>query len=87
MWRLMMHVIKSVFPHLIFLLSQFSDERQDVQQKTFTKWINHHLAKGGFEPVKNLYEDLQDGHKLLALLEVLTNHKYVSISSFKITCK
>jgi len=87
MWRLMMHVIKSVFPHLIFLLSQFSDERQDVQQKTFTKWINHHLAKGGFEPVKNLYEDLQDGHKLLALLEVLTNQKYVSISSFKMTCK
>ncbi|KAG5680611.1 hypothetical protein PVAND_010105 [Polypedilum vanderplanki] len=52
------------------------DERQDVQQKTFTKWINHHLAKGGFEPVKNLYEDLQDGHKLLGLLEVLTNQKY-----------
>ncbi|XP_070495965.1 dystrophin, isoforms A/C/F/G/H-like isoform X7 [Chironomus tepperi] len=51
-------------------------ERQDVQQKTFTKWINHHLAKGGFDPVKNLYEDLQDGHKLLALLEVLTNQKY-----------
>lgn len=56
----------------------FSDERQDVQQKTFTKWINHHLSKGGHPPVKNLYEDLQDGHKLLALLEVLTNQKYVS---------
>lgn len=55
------------------------DERQDVQQKTFTKWINHHLAKGSnIPPVKNLYEDLQDGHKLLALLEVLTNQKYVS---------
>jgi hypothetical protein len=25
-----------------------------------------------------LYEDLQDGHKLLGLLEVLTNQKYVS---------
>ncbi|KAL7035147.1 hypothetical protein ACKWTF_008245 [Chironomus riparius] len=57
-------------------LPQSFDERQDVQQKTFTKWINHHLAKGGFDPVKNLYEDLQDGHKLLALLEVLTNQKY-----------
>jgi hypothetical protein len=36
------------------------------------------LSKGGHPPVKNLYEDLQDGHKLLALLEVLTNQKYVS---------
>jgi hypothetical protein len=51
-----------------------------VQQKTFTKWINHHLVKGGFAPVKNLYEDLQDGHKLLGLLEVLTNQKYVRIT-------
>lgn len=55
-----------------------SDERQDVQQKTFTKWINHHLTKGKYEPIKNLFEDLRDGHKLLALLEVLTNKKYVS---------
>lgn len=55
-----------------------TDERQDVQQKTFTKWINHHLNKGGHEPIKNLLEDLRDGHKLLALLETLTNNKYVS---------
>ena len=79
----MVHVIKSLCPHFNFFLQKFSDERQDVQQKTFTKWINHHLAKGGFDPVKNLYEDLQDGHKLLALLEVLTNQKYVSVSSFR----
>lgn len=55
-----------------------TDERQDVQQKTFTKWINHHLNKAGHEPIKNLFEDLRDGHKLLALLESLTNKKYVS---------
>jgi Calponin homology (CH) domain len=55
-----------------------TDERQDVQQKTFTKWINHHLNKGGHEPIKNLFEDLRDGHKLLALLEMLTHQKYVS---------
>lgn len=55
-----------------------TDERQDVQQKTFTKWINHHLNKGGHAPIKNLFEDLRDGHKLLALLETLTNKKYVS---------
>lgn len=59
-----------------------SDERQDVQQKTFTKWINHHLNKAGHEPIKNLFEDLRDGHKLLALLETLTNQKYVSFADY-----
>lgn len=54
------------------------DERQDVQEKTFTKWINHHLNKAGHEPIKHLFEDLRDGHKLLALLETLTHQKYVS---------
>ncbi|CRK92206.1 CLUMA_CG005754, isoform A [Clunio marinus] len=51
-------------------------ERQDVQQKTFTKWINHHLNKAGHEPITNLFEDLRDGHKLLALLETLTYQKH-----------
>lgn len=36
------------------------------------------MNKAGHEPIKNLFEDLRDGHKLLALLEVLTNQKYVS---------
>jgi len=49
-----------------------------VQQKTFTKWINHHLIRAGHEPIKDLLVDLRDGHKLLALLEALTNQKYVS---------
>ena len=63
---------------LIFLFLPPLDERQDVQQKTFTKWINHHLCKAGHDPIKNLFEDLRDGHKLLALLESLTHQKYVS---------
>lgn len=59
------------------------DERQDVQKKTFTKWINARLSKGGGPLVEDLFEDLRDGHKLLALLEILTNQRYVScISSF-----
>lgn len=62
----------------LFLFPPRTDERQDVQQKTFTKWINHHLNKAGHAPIKNLFEDLRDGHKLLALLETLTNQKYVS---------
>lgn len=55
------------------------DERQDVQQKTFTKWINHHLHKSGYEPIKDLFVDLRDGHKLLELLESLTDQKYVGV--------
>ncbi|XP_050330291.1 dystrophin, isoforms A/C/F/G/H isoform X4 [Bactrocera neohumeralis] len=48
------------------------DERQDIQKKTFTKWINSHLLKTQCTPVNDLFEDLRDGHRLLALLSVLT---------------
>lgn len=61
---------------MIFL---FSDERQDVQKKTFTKWINSQLSKTSSPAVNDLFTDLRDGHKLLALLEILTNQKYVSL--------
>lgn len=54
----------------------FIDERQDIQKKTFTKWINGYLAKSGIPPINDLFEDLKDGHKLLSLLEVLTNQRY-----------
>ncbi|XP_073838432.1 dystrophin isoform X6 [Musca autumnalis] len=49
------------------------DERQDIQKKTFTKWINSHLIKTKCTPVNDLFLDLRDGHRLLALLSVLTN--------------
>ncbi|XP_050330314.1 dystrophin, isoforms A/C/F/G/H isoform X6 [Bactrocera neohumeralis] len=51
---------------------RFMDERQDIQKKTFTKWINSHLLKTQCTPVNDLFEDLRDGHRLLALLSVLT---------------
>lgn len=63
---------------MIFL---FLDERQDVQKKTFTKWINSQLSKTSSPAVTDLFTDLRDGHKLLALLEILTNQKYVSLYS------
>lgn len=56
----------------------FSDERERVQKKTFTKWINSHLAKTDCPPVDDLFTDLQDGSKLLSLIEALTGKKYVS---------
>ncbi|XP_057197161.1 plectin isoform X3 [Triplophysa rosa] len=47
------------------------DERDRVQKKTFTKWINKHLIKAQ-RHVNDLYEDLRDGHNLISLLEVLS---------------
>ncbi|KAL7890429.1 hypothetical protein AOLI_G00026870 [Acnodon oligacanthus] len=49
----------------------FADERDRVQKKTFTKWINQHLLKVR-KHVNDLYEDLRDGHNLISLLEVLS---------------
>ncbi|KAH8315064.1 hypothetical protein KR059_005103, partial [Drosophila kikkawai] len=49
-----------------------SDERQHIQKKTFTKWINSHLIDTQCTPVKDLFLDLRDGHRLLALLSTLT---------------
>ncbi|XP_071545204.1 uncharacterized protein [Panulirus ornatus] len=51
-------------------------EREDVQKKTFAKWINSQLVKGQHPPVTDLFYDLRDGTRLLALLEVLTSKTY-----------
>ncbi|KAG8587110.1 hypothetical protein GDO81_005573 [Engystomops pustulosus] len=53
------------------------DEREDVQRKTFTKWINAQFAKFGKHPVEDLFSELQDGRRLLDLLEGLTGQKLV----------
>ncbi|XP_063774009.1 utrophin isoform X3 [Pseudophryne corroboree] len=49
-----------------------TDEHNDVQKKTFTKWINARFSKCEKPPVKDLFIDLKDGRKLLDLLEGLT---------------
>ncbi|XP_038572130.1 dystrophin isoform X3 [Micropterus salmoides] len=56
-----------------------SDEREDVQKKTFTKWVNSQLAKTGKPPVEDLFSDLCDGRRLLELLEGLTGHALVRL--------
>uniref|UniRef100_A0A8C9SRN4 Plectin b n=1 Tax=Scleropages formosus TaxID=113540 RepID=A0A8C9SRN4_SCLFO len=53
------------------------DERDRVQKKTFTKWVNKHLMKAQHH-VGDLYEDLRDGHNLISLLEVLSGETLVS---------
>ncbi|OBS81655.1 hypothetical protein A6R68_20116 [Neotoma lepida] len=52
----------------------FVDERDRVQKKTFTKWVNKHLMKVR-KHINDLYEDLRDGHNLISLLEVLSGIK------------
>uniref|UniRef100_A0A2C9LAL6 Calponin-homology (CH) domain-containing protein n=1 Tax=Biomphalaria glabrata TaxID=6526 RepID=A0A2C9LAL6_BIOGL len=47
------------------------DEREDVQKKTFTKWINSQLSKAKRATITDLFTDLRDGERLLSLLEVL----------------
>ena len=54
-----------------------TDERETVQKKTFTKWVNSHLARVGFR-ISDLYIDLRDGKMLIKLLEVLSGEKLVS---------
>ncbi|KAG8444197.1 hypothetical protein GDO86_009399 [Hymenochirus boettgeri] len=54
------------------IIKSRSDEHNDVQKKTFTKWINARFSKRGKPAVKDLFVDLKDGRKLLDLLEGLT---------------
>ncbi|XP_078191827.1 calmin isoform X6 [Callithrix jacchus] len=58
-----------------------SVERENVQKRTFTRWINLHLEKCNPPiEVKDLFIDIQDGKILMALLEVLSGrnllHEY-----------
>ncbi|KAG8514319.1 Calmin [Galemys pyrenaicus] len=60
-------------------------EREIVQKRTFTRWINLHLEKCNPPlEVKDLFVDIQDGKILMALLEVLSGrdllHEYKSSS-------
>lgn len=51
-------------------------EREVVQKRTFTRWMNLHLEK--CDPpieVHDLFRDIQDGHILMALLEELSGCK------------
>ncbi|XP_012946043.2 dystrophin [Aplysia californica] len=48
------------------------DEREDIQRKTFTKWINSQFSKAQRATITDLFLDLRDGQRLLSLLEVLS---------------
>eukprot|EP00066_Takifugu_rubripes_P027637 XP_011616903.1 PREDICTED: calmin isoform X1 [Takifugu rubripes] len=51
-------------------------EREVVQKRTFTRWINLHLEKCAPPiEVEDLFQDIQDGYILMALLEELSGSK------------
>lgn len=52
------------------------DEREAVQKKTFTKWVNSHLSRVSCR-ITDLYMDLRDGRMLIKLLEVLSGERLV----------
>uniref|UniRef100_A0A8C9F0Q7 Calponin-homology (CH) domain-containing protein n=1 Tax=Pavo cristatus TaxID=9049 RepID=A0A8C9F0Q7_PAVCR len=68
---------KSIFPRsVVDFLNK--NEQELVQKRTFTKWINTHLAKRNPPMmVSDLFEDIKDGVMLIALLEVLSGQKLV----------
>uniref|UniRef100_A0A8C4PZN9 Calponin-homology (CH) domain-containing protein n=1 Tax=Eptatretus burgeri TaxID=7764 RepID=A0A8C4PZN9_EPTBU len=50
-------------------------EREDVQKKTFTKWVNSQFNKVKKDSIGDLFSDLRDGRKLLDLLGILLGQK------------
>nr|XP_033811557.1 spectrin beta chain, non-erythrocytic 2 isoform X2 [Geotrypetes seraphini] len=55
-------------------IKALADEREAVQKKTFTKWVNSHLSRVTCR-ITDLYNDLRDGRMLIRLLEVLSNEQ------------
>jgi len=51
-----------------------ADEREHVQKKTFTKWVNSHLVRINCK-ITDLYTDLRDGKMLIKLLEILSGER------------
>ncbi|KAJ8340937.1 hypothetical protein SKAU_G00332280 [Synaphobranchus kaupii] len=55
-------------------IKALADEREAVQKKTFTKWVNSILSRVSCR-ISDLYLDLRDGRMLIKLLEVLSGEK------------
>lgn len=62
------------FSKLINHLSHSTEERESVQKKTFTKWVNSHLVRVNSR-IGDLYVDMRDGKNLIKLLEVLSGER------------
>ncbi|CAH1264147.1 SPTBN1 [Branchiostoma lanceolatum] len=65
---------KELETQMEFKYKALQDEREMVQKKTFTKWVNSHLARVNCR-ITDLYTDLRDGRMLLKLLEILSGER------------
>ncbi|VDN23957.1 unnamed protein product [Gongylonema pulchrum] len=61
-------------------IKALADERENVQKKTFTKWVNSHLVRVNCK-IHDLYMDMRDGKMLIRLLEVLSGERLASALS------
>ncbi|XP_073722267.1 dystrophin isoform X1 [Misgurnus anguillicaudatus] len=64
------------------IIKSRSDEREDIQKKTFTKWVNSQFAKARRPPIEDLFTDFCDGRRLLELLETLVGSELVKERGF-----
>ncbi|XP_055307281.1 spectrin beta chain isoform X2 [Sitodiplosis mosellana] len=55
-------------------IKALAEERETVQKKTFTKWVNSHLVRVNAR-IGDLYVDMRDGKHLIKLLEVLSGER------------
>uniref|UniRef100_A0A1A9URJ1 Spectrin beta chain n=1 Tax=Glossina austeni TaxID=7395 RepID=A0A1A9URJ1_GLOAU len=55
-------------------IKALAEERESVQKKTFTKWVNSHLCRVNCR-ITDLYVDMRDGKHLIKLLEVLSGER------------
>ncbi|KAH8380943.1 spectrin beta chain isoform X1 [Drosophila serrata] len=55
-------------------IKALAEERESVQKKTFTKWVNSHLCRVNCR-IADLYVDMRDGKHLIKLLEVLSGER------------
>lgn len=57
-----------------YRIKALADQREALQKRTFTKWINSFLIQENYQ-VNDLYFDLRDGKVLLKLLEILSGEE------------
>lgn len=55
-------------------IKALAGERETVQKKTFTKWVNSHLVRVNYR-IQDLYIDMRDGKNLIKLLEILSGER------------
>lgn len=66
------YILALIFANSFFFI--FAEERETVQKKTFTKWVNSHLVRVNCR-INDLYVDMRDGKNLIKLLEILSGER------------